>query len=612
MRRILTSLALLAVGLAASPAAAGDVGGDTYEHSGPDSIERIAVIIELADSGSTGDGLALSQAIDLDQHGIEVTGVIDRLGLVAADVTPAGLAALERSGLVESVRAARRFRVMLDSSTATVEATSLHAAGRTGAGKVVVIIDSGVDVDHPGLIGSIVGEACFLEGAAGADEVCPDGSIRQIGPGAAEPCISLPESCTHGTHVAGVVSGDDEILSGVAPDAGILALRVFAIEAGEPLIPELGVLEALDYVYEMRDVHDIASVNLSLGADPLDCIDAAWEDVIARLTDAGIAVVAASGNDGFTTSISFPACLDDVVSVGATGDDGTVAGFTSSSTLLDLLAPGKAIDSTVLTAFDPSGFAEFNGTSFASPHVAAAFALVHGSQPEFTVDRMRDLMRATGEMVTRTTANPFDHDPRFPELRLAAVVDFEPFIDADFGFWVAASDWARHTGVSTGIGGGKFSPDNQLTRAEAVTFLWRFMGEPAASPNGFSDVPAGAWFTAAVDWAAETGVTMGLSPGIFGPGQLVSRAQVAAFMWRTAGTPPPVGSAGFVDVVGGSFYEDAVAWMAENGITTGTTPTTFSPDAVVTRAQMVTFEHRLADADNAWFGSVDPPVLALF
>jgi hypothetical protein len=245
--------------------------------------------------------------------------------------------------------------------------------------------------------------------------------------------------------------------------------------------------------------------------------------------------------------------------------------------------------------------------------VAAAFALVDGSQSNFTVDRMRELMRTTGEMITRATPDPLDRDPRFPGLRLAAVTAFEPFLDADSGFWVAASDWARFAGVATGPGGGLFSPDNQLTRAEAVTFLWRLMGRPSAStPSPFVDVPAGMWFTDAVDWAAEVGVTTGLAPGLFGPGDLVTRGQVATFMWRTAGKPPPSVGPGFVDLVAGAFYETPVAWMAENQITTGTTPTTFSPNEVVSRAQMVTLEHRLAGADEAWFGSVDPPDLALF
>jgi hypothetical protein len=83
-------------------------------------------------------------------------------------------------------------------------------------------------------------------------------------------------------------------------------------------------------------------------------------------------------------------------------------------------------------------------------------------------------------------------------------------------------------------------------------------------------------------------------------------------LWRTAGEPLPSFSSGFVDVATTAFFATAVDWMAEHGLTTGTTPSTFSPDDDVTRAQMVTFEFRLADADDAWTGSVAPPALVLF
>ncbi len=139
------------------------------------------------------------------------------------------------------------------------------------------------------------------------------------------------------------------------------------------------------------------------------------------------------------------------------------------------------------------------------------------------------------------------------------------------------------------------------------------MGEPAASaPSGFLDVPDGTWYTPAVDWAAEAGVTTGLTPESFGPDLPVTRAQAATFLWRTAGTPNATVDDGFVDVVEGSFYEPAVAWLAEHGLTTGTTPTTFSPDDAVNRAQMVTFTHRLASAAGAWTGGVGPPERVLF
>ena len=114
-----------------------------------------------------------------------------------------------------------------------------------------------------------------------------------------------------------------------------------------------------------------------------------------------------------------------------------------------------------------------------------------------------------------------------------------------------------------------------------------------AVSTGFADVPADAYFADAVKWAVDKGVTNGLSDTMFGPYESCTRAQIVTFLWRAAGSPEPKGTAaGMTDVVSGSYYEKAVAWAIENGITTGTTTSTFSPDATCTRGQSVTFLYR--------------------
>ncbi|MEM7140381.1 MAG: S8 family serine peptidase [Actinomycetota bacterium] len=621
------SIAALALGIVVlgGPAAADDtpvVGADE---------PPTAVIIETVDLGVPGDAPTLAGLLEAQVDGMETTGALDDVDVVAAEVSAEAFEELREAGVVESIRPARQdLRLLLDESVGTIGAGNLQLDGFTGEGRVVAVIDSGVDADHPGLDGSVVDQACFLDGlptfsttpSISVTELCKNGTRTDT---SAEPCVTLPATCSHGTAVAGVISGDDETLTGVAPDAGIMALRVTGIvegiaEPGDPefpysaYIPEAGVLAALEHVYDMRAAYSISAVNLSLGGSPGTCQDALWEDVVDRLTDAGIAVVAASGNNGWDDAMTFPACLDRVISVGASTDTADVASFSNTSDDLDLLAPGSPIESTVLFSYDGSGYTHQQGTSFAAPHVAAAFALLEGQWPSgWDVSRRLNLLRSAGSMVTRTTLNPFDRDPRFPELRLEEIIGFDPFDDAGGGFWVQPSDWAKFVGVSTGIGGNDFSPDGQLTRAQAVTFLWRFMGSPDfGTSSGFSDVDPGAWYAQAVAWAAAAGVTTGVEPGIFAPDDVVTRGQLATFMWRTAGEPSPSFSSGFLDVASTAFYALAVDWMAEHGITTGTAPGLFSPEDVVSRAQMVTFEFRLADADNAWSGSVAPPDLALF
>jgi len=118
--------------------------------------------------------------------------------------------------------------------------------------------------------------------------------------------------------------------------------------------------------------------------------------------------------------------------------------------------------------------------------------------------------------------------------------------------------------------------------------------------NFFYDVPNDAYFYEAVKWAVKNGITTGVGNNLFAPEQPCTRAQIVTFLWRAAGSPEPKGAAsGMTDVVSGSYYEKAVAWAIENGITTGTTTSTFSPDATCTRAQAVTFLARALKAKAA-------------
>ena len=120
--------------------------------------------------------------------------------------------------------------------------------------------------------------------------------------------------------------------------------------------------------------------------------------------------------------------------------------------------------------------------------------------------------------------------------------------------------------------------------------------EPTKPAHSFDDVPTGAYYEEAVAWAAEKGITEGTSATTFAPKALCTRAQVVTFLWRAAGCPEPQNVGSFADVTAGSYYAKAVAWAIENGITGGTGDGMFSPDAVCTRAQAVTFLYRASAA----------------
>ncbi len=148
--------------------------------------------------------------------------------------------------------------------------------------------------------------------------------------------------------------------------------------------------------------------------------------------------------------------------------------------------------------------------------------------------------------------------------------------------------------ITNGTDRNHFSPVATCTRGQVVTFLWRAKGcpEPASAKNPFTDVKSGAYYYKAVLWAVENGITQGTSKTTFGPDQGCTRGQVATFLHRTEGTPKAGGKNPFTDVKSGTYYYDAVLWAVANNITNGTSATMFSPDATCTRGQIVTFLYR--------------------
>ena len=175
------------------------------------------------------------------------------------------------------------------------------------------------------------------------------------------------------------------------------------------------------------------------------------------------------------------------------------------------------------------------------------------------------------------------------------VIGSFPFTDVPGGaYYYPAVVWAVGNGVTDGTSATTFSPDGVCTRAQAVTFLWRAMGspEPTGKAGPFTDAAADAYYYKAVQWAVKKGITLGTSAATFSPGETVSRAQAMTFLWRAAGKPAAGTANPFADVAAGAYYESAVLWAAAQKITQGTAPGAFSPANPCTRAQIVTFLYR--------------------
>ena len=169
------------------------------------------------------------------------------------------------------------------------------------------------------------------------------------------------------------------------------------------------------------------------------------------------------------------------------------------------------------------------------------------------------------------------------------------FVDVPASAYYAdAVKWAVEKGITTGTSATTFSPEASCTRAQMVTFLWRAAGSPApkATTTAFTDLDKSAYYYDAVLWAVEQGITTGTSSTTFSPNATVTRGQTVTFLYRFAGQPAVSGSSSFTDVNSSDYYAAAVQWAKEQGITSGTSDTTFSPTSDCTRGQIVTFLYR--------------------
>jgi len=245
-----------------------------------------------------------------------------------------------------------------------------------GRGWVVAVLDTGFDVSSPYLRNKIVGEGCFV---TAQDYRCPNGAKSQTGPGAARAAIGA----THGSLCASIAAGAGNGLTGVAAGSDLLLVNVFGEFANGTSTQGAStsaILLGLQYVHYASANYSIAAASLSLGGGYSDwyCDDESpsLRNLVSVLAGDGIAVVVASGNEGYEDGIAFPACLSQAVSVGATNKGDTVARFSNSAEFLTIVAPGVQISS--LSGGTQLAWA--SGTSMATPVVSAAFAIYRSVQ----------------------------------------------------------------------------------------------------------------------------------------------------------------------------------------------------------------------------------------
>jgi hypothetical protein len=234
------------------------------------------------------------------------------------------------------------------------------------------------------------------------------------------------------------------------------------------------------------------------------------------------------------------------------------------------------------------------GTSYAAPHVAGIAALMIGAMPDLTPAQVKQRLKDRASQ-----ADSPDHRRGWG---IVALGTLPASIVAIRGHWAeTAIDWAFTTGITTACptDGEPDStcPELPVTRDEMATFMWNSRGQPTPTTTAaFEDVAAEATYATAVDWLADQRVTLGCTTTTYCPDGTVTRAEMAAFLWRLEGSPEGSAPAGFTDVSADSFATDAVDWLLASGTTTGCTTATYCPEGLVTRAEMFTFLERLEEA----------------
>ena len=316
---------------------------------------------------------------------------------VAGSFTSEELQVMVDAGVVEHVYENKRVSISLDDAIPNTNTTffrnlDFNGAGIDGSGKTVCVIDTGIDYNHSDLAGAYLGGYDFVN-----DDANPF------------------DDNGHGTHVAGIIASRNETYQGVAPGVGLYVVKALDSVGGGSF---LDVEDALIECYNEADTYNITVVSMSLGTnetaydDADDCEFSTSGTLIDLLVGRNISVVIASGNEGFSDGIAFPACIPSATAVGAVNDADSSAGFTNVGDLLDLFAPGVSIVSTATTGDgnrdscdSETSFASCSGTSMATPMVAGAFALMQQFLDEFrnetiTPNNLTAIFNDTGVPVT--------------------------------------------------------------------------------------------------------------------------------------------------------------------------------------------------------------------
>lgn len=409
---------------------------------------RLRMIVGIREQLLNEDGLAAQQVeaqrarlrasqqslladLGTSQQESDSVALFDTIPFLAMNADAATLQRLLDNPQVKSIQEDVPVPPALPQSVPPIRADQAAALGFPGTGQVVAVLDTGVDKTHPMLAGKVVSEACYSSTVPGqATSLCPGGASSSTAKGSGVNCSTSISGCEHGTHVASIAVGKSAhiqgvAIAGVARGAKLIPIQVFSqFDNPADCAPETAPcirsfpsdqIRGLERVYALRiraaqsdqapPLHrrqfNIASANLSLGGgqSSSDCDSdlPAYKAIVDNLRAAKIATAIAAGNDGFDGSVSFPACISTVVTVGSTTKTDEVSSFSNHASLVELMAPG----SFILAAVPGGDLETLSGTSMATPHVAGAWAILKQAKPTASVSEVLEALACTGVPVSR-------------------------------------------------------------------------------------------------------------------------------------------------------------------------------------------------------------------
>lgn len=441
----------------------------------------------------------------------------------------------------------------------------------------VAVLDSAVRLDHEDLIASV-----DVEHGWDAVEQAP---------------LGAPASSDHGTEVAGIISAACDNAAGIAGASFGANIVPITVLSGAGLTTTTAELyRAMDYLFVLDDEHpelNLRVVNMSFGGygtGRSTTMDRAFYTLVQTAVEERDMVVVGAGGNKATTTFSWPADWDEVISV--TSTDASLqqpASFSDHNQYKDIAAPGEAIMAT--KAQSATSYGTCRGTSFSTPIVSAALSLMFAVDPSLSAERATELLYATaddcgaagrddyfgwGLVNAEAAVDAVMGEMEHPSLR---------FPDVDQNAWyqtpVAYIDTVVRAGLMRGDAG-LFRPGDDITRAEVFAVIYRAAGAgtadepPAENTTGFLDAESGQWYTAALNWAASVGIARG-DEGLVRPNDTATREEVATIIARYAEYATGAPAAGDVASLRsatdwqavGDWAIPSMAWANEHGVLTG-------------------------------------------